>query len=94
MGENDWFTSPIRTIRLEPLFEHQIRNLGIAAERLDYALVGLGESLARHPEIFPKVPATPFSRATLNVYGGLPSLRVFFTYNAVEVALVCVEFTE
>lgn len=94
MDENDWFTSKVRTVRLEPLFEQQIANLGIAPERLDEAIRGLDFSLARHPEIFPKAPGTPFSIAKLVVYGDTPDLRVFFTYNAVEVALVCVEFAE
>jgi hypothetical protein len=63
-------------------------------ELLDDAMRGLDFALARNPDIFPKVPGTPFSIAKLVVYGDTPDLRVFFTYNAVEVALVCVEFAE
>jgi hypothetical protein len=94
MDEDDWFTSKIRTVRFEPLFEEQIRKLGIAPERLEEALAGLDFALARHPEIFPKVPGTGFSIAKLNVYGDTPELRVFFKYNAVEVMVICVEFAE
>jgi hypothetical protein len=94
MEENDWFTSKVRVVRFEPVFEDQIASLGISSERLDDAMRGLDFALARHPEIFPKAVGTPFSIAKLLIYGDVPPLRVFFTYNAVEVVLVCVEFSE
>lgn len=94
MDENEWFTSEVRVVRYEPKFEEQIASLGISPERLDDAMRGLDFALARHPEIFSKAPGTPFSIAKLVVYGDTPDLRVFFTYNAVEVALICVEFAE
>jgi hypothetical protein len=93
MDEPDWFTSIIRDIRCEPLFLDQIASLGIDPGRLEKGLSGLDYSLGRRPEIFPQAPLTPFSRALLYI-DNLPPLRVFFTYDAAQVRLICVEFTE
>ena len=93
MAENDWFTSPLRDVRREPLFLDQIAALGIDSRKLEDALAGLDYALSKRPEVFPKVPFAPFSRALLYIEG-LPPLRVFFTYDAVLVKLICVEFAE
>ncbi len=79
---------------MERLFEEQLQGLAIDAQRLDDAIRGLDISLAKHPEIFPKASGTPFSFARLVVYRDTPALRVFFTYDATEVRLICVEFSE
>ena len=91
--ENDWFTSELRDVRREPLFLEQIAALGITSERLEEALAGLDYALSKQPEVFPKVPFTSFSRASLHIEG-LPPLRVFFVYDAILVKLISVEFTE
>lgn len=93
MEENDWFTSALRDVRREPLFLEQIDALGITSQRLEEALAGMDYALSRQPEAFPKVPHTSFSRALLHIEG-LPALRVFFTYDAVLVRLISVEFAE
>jgi hypothetical protein len=49
-------------------------------------------SLAENPEILPKAPGSPFSCARLVIYRDAPALRVFFTYDATQVRLICVEF--
>ena len=94
MGDDDWFTSTARHVRFEPLFDEQVKTLGIDPKWLDDAMVGLDLSLAKQPEIFPKVPGTPLSCAKLLVYKNLPALRVFFTYDATIVKLISVEFAE
>lgn len=58
------------------------------------ALNGLDAAVSKHPEIFPKAKGTPFSCAPLVIYKDAPALRVFFTYDSVEVRIVCVEFDE
>jgi hypothetical protein len=93
MNEPDWFTSPFRDVRREPLFLDQIASLGIDSRKLEEALAGLDYALSKRPEVFPQAPLTPFSRALLYIEG-YPPLRVFFTYDAVLVKLICVEFTE
>jgi hypothetical protein len=93
MEENDWFASPLREVRREPLFLDQVASLGIDSRKLEEALAGLDYALSKRPEVFPKVPFTSFSRALLYIHN-LPPLRVFFTYDAVQVRLICVEFTE
>lgn len=93
MEEHDWFTSPLREVRREPLFLEQIASLGIDSRKLEEALAGLDYALSKRPEVFPEVPFTPFSRALLYIQD-LPPLRVFFTYDAVQVRLICVEFAE
>jgi hypothetical protein len=93
MNEPDWLTSPLRDVRREPLFLDQIASLGIDSRRLEDALAGLDYALSKRPEVFPQAPLTPFSRALLYIED-FPPLRVFFTYDAVQVKLICVEFTE
>jgi hypothetical protein len=90
----DWFTSPLREVRCEPLFLEQIDALGIDPEKLDEALSALDYVLSKRPEVFPSIPFTPFSRALVYIYQDAPPLRVFFTYDAVQVKLVSVEFAE
>ncbi len=94
MEEDEWFASNARQIRQEPLFENQLNGLGVNVEWLDDAIRGLDTAVSKHPEIFPKAPGTPFSVARLVVYGDAPALRVYFTYDATEVRLICVEFAE
>jgi len=94
MAEDDWFTSSDRDVQYEPLFDDQLKALGVDPQWLDDALNGLDTSLAKHPEIFPKAKGTPFSCARLVVYKDAPALRVFFTYDATTVKVVCVEFEE
>jgi hypothetical protein len=94
MEGDDWFGSNARHVRFEPLFEEQLKGLGVDTEWLDNAVRGLDSALAKQPGIFPKAPGTPFSCARLVVYKDAPALRVFFTYDAMEVRLICVEFAE
>jgi hypothetical protein len=93
-GEDDWFTSRERIVRYEPLFDEQVEQLGVQAQRLDDAIRGLEEALSRHPEIFPKVGGTPFSMARLLVYNDAPPLRVYFTYDATTVRVMCMDFCD
>jgi hypothetical protein len=92
--EEDWFTSNARQVRFEPLFDEQLKGLGVDPEWLDDAMVGLDLALAKHPEIFPKAPGTQLSCAKLVVYKNAPALRVFFKYDATTVTIICVEFAE
>jgi hypothetical protein len=94
MEDPEWFTSPLREIVREPLFLEQINGLGVDPKRLEEALSGLDYSLSKHPENFPQIPGTPFSRAALDIYQQAPPLRVFFTYDSVQVRLISVEFAE
>ena len=93
--EPEWFTSPFREVRWEPLFCEQVESLGIATEKLDKPLSYLDYCLSSSPETFPRIPGTPFSRAVLHIYEEdppLPPLRVFFMYDAVQVKLIAIEF--
>lgn len=94
MAEDDWFTSDARHVRYEHLFDEQIKQLGVDPAWLDDAMVGLDLALAKHPEIFPKVPGTQLSCAKLVLYKNAPALRVFFNYDATVVKVICVEFAE
>jgi hypothetical protein len=91
VADDDWFTSNARSVRFEHLFDEQLKVLGVDPEWLDDAMVGLDLALAKHPEIFPMVPGTNLSCAKLVVYKNAPPLRVFFTYDATEVRVICVE---
>jgi hypothetical protein len=92
MGDSEWFSSPERQVRREPLFDEQISGLAIEPERLDDILYGLEISLSRHPEVFPKLQGTEFSFAELTVFPDTPKLRVFFNDDPFEVRLICVEW--
>jgi hypothetical protein len=93
--EPEWFTSPFREVRWEPLFCEQIKALAIDSKKLDHALSYLDYCISSSPETFPRIPGTPFSRAVLHIYEEdpqLPPLRIFFTYDAIHVKLICIEF--
>jgi len=93
-NSEDWFTSPLRTIIKEPRFEQQLRGLALTHKRIEEVAAGFEYSLAKHPELFEKVPDSPYSVVRTNVYTKAPQLRIFFTYTATEVRLVAVEFAE
>jgi hypothetical protein len=90
----EWFTSPLREVRCEPLFLEQLESLAINPKRFDEAMAGLEDSLSRSPETFPQVPFSPFSRALVNLYSDAPPLRIYFVYDAILVKLVYMEFAE
>jgi hypothetical protein len=90
--EGGWFFSARRTVAFEPLFDEQIKVLGVDPQWLDDAIRGLDEAIPRHPEIFPHAPGTRVSCARLIVYKDAPALPVFFTYDATTVKVLSVEF--
>jgi hypothetical protein len=93
-NSGDWFTSPIRTIIKEPLFEQQLSGLAVSYRRIEAVLRGIKHSLEKAPEQFEKVPDTPYCVVKTNVYRGAPAIRIFFTYTRTEVHLEAVEFAE
>ncbi len=94
MEDDEWFAGNARHVRLEPLFEERLKGVGVDPQWPDNAIRGLDISLAKQPRIFPKAPGTPFSHARLVIYRDALALRVFFTYDATEVRLICVKFSE
>ncbi len=87
-----WPFEKLRTVREEPKFLEQCQALAVSHKRLDDVLSGLYFSLARQPEIFPKVPGTSLSLAKTAMYPDAPALRIFFTYSDTEVHLMAIEF--
>lgn len=93
-NSEDWFTSPLRTVIREPVFQQQLDGLAISHKRIEEVLSGIEYGLAKHPEKFEKVAGTQFSMAKTNFYRGAPSIRILFKYNATEVHLIAIEFAE
>ena len=93
-NSEDWFTSPIRTIIREHLFQQQLIALGIQHRRIDHVLAGIEYGLAKHPERFEKVPGSRDCVVRTNFYPNAPPIRILFTYNATEVHLEAIEFAE
>ena len=93
-NSEDWFTSPIRTIIREPLFQRQLDGLAINHLRIDQVLSGIEYGLAKHPDFFEKIPDSHDCMVTTYFYPDAPPLRILFTYTATEVHLVAVEFAE
>jgi hypothetical protein len=81
-----------RTIREEPKYREQLDGLACNIERLDEVLSGLLFALSNAPEQFEQVQGV-ISVAKTDIYDGAPGLRVYFTYDDLEVQLLAVEFT-
>lgn len=94
MQRNSTWLLRLRTIRQEPKFDEQLRELGISCRRLDEILDGVCFGLARDPESFGVVPGTHLSILKTAVFPQAPSLRIFFTYTDNEVCLLWVELCE
>ena len=80
-----------REIVEEQKFKDQVEALGLSWKRLDEVLSGISISLAVRPEFWPKIPGTAFSVLKTLHYPKCPPLRVFFTYDALQVHLWYVE---
>ena|SRR5216683_4058673 len=93
-NSEDWFTSPVRLIIKEQLFDQQLSALAISHRRIEAVLAGIRHSLQKAPEQYEKAPGTEYSVAKTNVYRNAPGIRIFFTYTATEVHLESIEFAE
>ena|ERR1017187_8420091 len=93
-NSEDWFTSPIRTVVREHLFQKQLEGLAVSHRRIEEALSGIEYGVARHPELFGKIPGSGDSMVTTYVYRDAPALRILFTYTPTEVHLLAIEFAE
>jgi hypothetical protein len=93
-NSEDWFTSPLRTIIREPLFQKQLEGLALNHRRIEEVLTGIEYGLAKHPEMFEKIPGSRGCMVKTNFYPDAPAIRILFTYNAVEVHLEAIEFAE
>lgn len=87
-------TQPVklRDVFEEPLFSEQLDGLAISYERRDAVMEAVGFSLARRPEIFPRVPGTRLSVVRVNFYHGMPTVRILFTFTETRVSLIAVDF--
>src|SRR5258706_11825310 len=84
----------LRQFRQEPKFDEEVAALGITHKRLDELLASATYSLARHPERCEKIEGTLVHVYKTVVYPDAPSVRIFFTFNDVEVDLLHIEFCE
>jgi len=84
----------LRTIVEEPLFSSQVSELAVDFSRLDEVMNGISFSLCHSPENFPVVPGTQLSVIKTCMYDGVPAIRIYFSYNAERVLLLCLEFCE
>lgn len=92
-NSEEWFTSPLRTIIREPLFQQQLEGLALDHRRIEEVLAGIEYGIGKHPEMF-KVPGSRDCVVKTYFYPDAPALRILFMYDAVEVHLEAVEFAE
>jgi hypothetical protein len=93
-NSEEWFTSPIRTIVREHLFDRQLEGLALDHPRIEEVLAGIEYGLAKHPDLFEKIPGGNDCMVTTYFYHDAPAIRILFTYTATEVHLEAVEFAE
>jgi hypothetical protein len=93
-NSEEWFTSPIRTIVRERLFDQQLEGLALDHPRIEEVLAGIEYGLAKHPDLFEKIPGGSDCMVTTYFYHDAPAIRILFTYTATEVHLEAVEFAE
>jgi hypothetical protein len=89
-----WFTSPMRVIVREPLYEKQLRGLAMVHKRIGEVLAGLEPGLAAYPEFFHPIPGEEYCVALTHPYPTAPALRILFTYTATEMRLHAIEFSK
>ena len=88
-----WFTSPIRAIIRDPLFQKQLDGLALSHGRLEEVMAGLEYVLARYPEAFHPISGTKDCVALTYPYPNAPPIRILFTYTSTEVHLHAIEFS-
>jgi hypothetical protein len=67
-------------------------DLGVSAIRIDDIWGGLGDTIARKPEIFAREPETGWSRVIIKGFPpDIPLLRVWFTYDDDHVYIQYIE---
>ena len=88
-----WFTSPIRTIVREHLFQEQLEGLAISHKRIEQVLAGIEDSIGKYPEFFHPIPGEPYCVALTYPYPNAPAVRILFTYTPTEVRLKAIEFS-
>src|ERR1700730_10873775 len=93
-NSEDWFTSPIRTIVREPLFQRQLEEMGINHRRIDHVMSGIEYGLAKHPEMFEKIPGGRDCMITTNFYPNAPAIRLLSPYSPPELHLESIEVAE
>jgi hypothetical protein len=71
-----------------------LEGLALEHRRIDEVLAGIEYGLAKHPEMFEKIPDSGDCMVTTNFYPDAPAIRILFTYTATEVHLDAIEFAE
>ena len=90
--EHGYASGYLRDIVEEPLFAEQLEKLGVSFARRDEIMEAVSFSLARAPELFPRIEGTCLSALTVKFYDNMPSVRFLFTYNEDRVRLVAIDF--
>jgi|GEM_PF-4507209 len=85
-----------RQLRYEPLVEEQLRKLKVEVRRFDEMMESIEDVLASSPQAFPSIPGTKLSFCRTNEFvgtnfRGVPSLSIYFHYDAHCVYIISVE---
>ena len=82
----------IRTIIEQERVSEQLLEFGVSAQKIDDVMDGLGETIARRPEVFAHEPETGWSRIIIKGFPpDIPFLRVWFTYDDDNVYIEYIE---
>lgn len=80
--------SPLYTLIEDEIFKEQSLALPLSPRELDTLLTDIIWIIARSPAEFKPIPNTSIRRA---VYDGKPRLRVWFTFDGVQIILRSIE---
>jgi hypothetical protein len=82
----------IRGIFQEDLVGVEFEELGVSPARIDDIIGGLGDTIARRPEVFARDEETGWSRIIVKAFPPeIPFLRVWFTYTETDVYIEHIE---
>jgi len=68
----------LRTVREDPRFAEQCRELKLDIRRLDEVLLGATFAVARRPDYFPRIPETDLRVIVTGKFRELPPLLIFY----------------
>ena len=82
----------IRTIVEQERVSEELVNFGVSPLKVDDVLLGLGDTIARKPEVFARESDTGWSRIIIKGFPpDIPFLRVWFTYDESSVFIEYIE---
>jgi hypothetical protein len=81
----------IRNIVEQAALKAELTRCGVAARKLDKITLGLADTICLSPEIFQREEDTGWSCILTRNYPGIPSIRIWFTFDDDNVYIEAVD---